>query len=283
MQKLRYNWLVTDLDGTLLDECQQIPEVNLETIAAFRRAGGRVTFATGRIELATAAYIEKLNIVEPCILYNGARIVDPTTGAVLWERQLPDEVGRIVADFLSETDNSPFNAVFYVDGQPCVRALNPVLDAYAVKDGLRLHVDPTNAFVDNGVTKVLLIGPETKMDTLASKLSARLTGIDLVRSEPQYLEVLPHGCHKGAALHWLAEKVGFSLETTLAIGDNMNDLEMLQTAGLGVAVSNANPALRTVADAIVGPGPKGGVAEAIERYCFAGPHGSAALSEKGSA
>lgn len=268
-QQLRYRWLFTDLDGTLLDQQQQVPVVNREAIAAFRQAGGRIAFATGRIEAATAAYIKELNIVEPCILYNGARVVDPTTGAVLWSRELPGGVAQQVANLLASSALQ-FHAVYYSGGEACVREITPPVAEYAAKERIELHVDPALSVVRGPVTKVLMIGPEAKRDQLHDLLQTKLDGIHLVSSEPTYLEVLPEGCNKGEALRWLSGELGFQLEETLAIGDNMNDFEMLQTAGLGVAVANAVPGLHAAADAVVKPGPVGGVAEAIERYCFVG-------------
>lgn len=267
-EELRYKWLVTDLDGTLLDEQQRVPAVNREALAAFRQAGGRVAFATGRIEAAAAAYMKELEIVEPCILYNGARIVDPTTAQVLWSQVLPDGVAATVAKVLAAALDGPYHPVYYADGEAWVGEITPTLATYAAKDNLRLRVDPGLEMLSSAVTKVLIIAPEREMERLTSVLERHLTGVSYVRSEPQYLEVLPQGCNKGTALTWLASRLGFDLTQTLAIGDNMNDLEMLQTAGLGVAVANANPQLLAAASAHVGPGPTGGVAEAIERFCF---------------
>lgn len=199
MSKLRYRLLVTDLDGTLLDARQQVPPANRAALARFRQAGGRVVLATGRIEAATEVFIRELGIVEPCILYNGARIVDPVSGEALSSRQLPEHIPAQVTALLQRLNPERLHPVYYADGAPWVQSLTPVLEAYAVKDGLTLRVDKDLDVVRRAVTKILIIGPEPDLEPLHSALQRESTGVDFVRSEATYLEVLPHGCNKGAA------------------------------------------------------------------------------------
>ncbi|MBI4390754.1 MAG: HAD-IIB family hydrolase, partial [candidate division NC10 bacterium] len=91
----------------------------------------------------------------------------------------------------------------------------------------------------------------------------------LVRSEPTYLEVLPPGVNKGAALAELARQLGIPLDQVVAFGDNLNDLEMVEAAGFGVAVGNAHPDVKARADLVAGTNNEGGMAAVIREVILA--------------
>ncbi|HEU5393305.1 MAG TPA: HAD-IIB family hydrolase, partial [Candidatus Methylomirabilis sp.] len=95
----------------------------------------------------------------------------------------------------------------------------------------------------------------------------------LVRSEPTYLEVLPPGVNKGVGLAEVARQLAIPLEAVVAFGDNLNDLEMVEVAGLGVAVGNAHPDLKARADLVVGTNNEGGMAAVIREVILAGREG----------
>ena len=88
----------------------------------------------------------------------------------------------------------------------------------------------------------------------------------MVNSEVNYLEILASGVSKGSALHYLATHLNMSVDEVIAIGDNRNDVEMIREAGLGVAVANAHPDVKQVADMITDSNDDDGVAKVIEQY-----------------
>src|SRR5438552_3098682 len=90
--------------------------------------------------------------------------------------------------------------------------------------------------------------------------------INAVFSEDTFLEILPQGSSKGAALEFVAQHLGIPLSEIIAVGDNLNDLEMIRTAGLGVAMGNAPPELRAQAGYVTSTNDEGGLAEVIERF-----------------
>jgi hydroxymethylpyrimidine pyrophosphatase-like HAD family hydrolase len=99
--------------------------------------------------------------------------------------------------------------------------------------------------------------------------------VHAVQSEPQYLEILPPGVSKGAALAAMLDAVGVPAEAVVAIGDNWNDLEMIEAAGLGVAMGHAPAGVRARADHVVGTSEEDGFREAIERFVLGRPGGPA--------
>jgi hypothetical protein len=138
-----------------------------------------------------------------------------------------------------------------------------VLERYALRDGIRLCAGPPPAGAP--VTKVLLVGPESGLDGLAAQVNQACPRLTLVQSESTYLEVLPAGATKGAALAWLARRHGVELSRVAAIGDNPNDVDMLRTAGLGAAVGDGHAQVRAVADYVTGPCADGAVADLVDR------------------
>lgn len=102
-------------------------------------------------------------------------------------------------------------------------------------------------------------------DEAERALSGTLSGVTFVRSETTYLEVLPEGASKGAALRELAAARGVPLGRIAAIGDNPNDLDMIRAAGLGAAVGDAAESVRAAADVVVGTCAGGGVADLVAR------------------
>lgn len=266
---MRYPWLVSDLDGTLLNHDKQIAAQNKQALAEFRRQGGRVVLATGRTEPAVANYVVELGITEPCILYNGARVVDMATREVLWEQRLAPEAGAALLG-QAATWEPDLHPVFFTGSGAWVQHITPTLAEYSRVDGnlpLR-EAGRLDALAGMSLVKVLVVGEPERLSELDRRVQQAVPAVHTVRSEPIYLEILPPGSNKGEALRWLAGHLGFDLSQVLAIGDNPNDIEMLQAAGLGVAVGNAHPDLKRIAGAVVATGDHGGVAEAVATFCL---------------
>jgi hydroxymethylpyrimidine pyrophosphatase-like HAD family hydrolase len=245
---MRWRWLVSDLDGTLVDRAQRIADRDAAALARFRAAGGAVLLATGRSEASALPYHRRLALDTPLIVYNGARIVGPD-GTVLYAREL-GAAWPALRDELVPRLPVGVGAVGFAGGTAHVLRPGPGLAEYARANGIAL----TDAPPQPPVTKLMLVA--TAPAELAG-LEGRVAEIDgtlgLVRSEPTYLEVLPAGVDKGSALRHLAERSGVPLVRVAAIGDNPNDLPLLAAAGFGAAVGDGDPVARRAADAVVGP------------------------------
>jgi Cof subfamily protein (haloacid dehalogenase superfamily) len=254
-------WIVTDLDGTLVGADLRIVERSRQALAAFRRAGGEVFLATGRNEVSAGRYHAELGLTTPAILYNGARVVDLTTGQVLYGKEIGgsfDALRKNVLDRLPPT----VGAVAFAGGEPVAVHPAPVLAEYARRDGLRLL--PSGPTAELGpVVKVLLVNDRPELSGLADAVHRACPELVTVSSEPTYLEVLPPGASKGAALRFLAQHRGVDLAQVAAIGDNHNDADMLVAAGLAAVPADANPGIRELADLVVGRCADGAVADLV--------------------
>lgn len=262
--KLRWRWLVSDIDGTLVDSDQELIDRNRRAVKRFHRAGGELLLATGRMEAAASHFVHELDVRMPAILYNGARVFDFSTGTVLMDRTLSMADSSMVLGAHGDLPGV-MAYVAFVDGTAYVVEGGPTYDEYAAKDRIDLvHLESWNQLPGHPVTKILLIAEPDSMAALEHALRAGLRQARLVRSEHTYLEVLPAGATKGTALRWLAADRGVALHNIAAIGDNLNDVEMLEEADLGVAVGDGIPRLKEVADSVTCACKFGAVAETID-------------------
>lgn len=262
LRLLRWPWLVTDLDGTLVGRDLVIPERNLTAVRRYREAGGTVIIATGRNEASAGRYHAQLELDTPLILYNGARIVGPD-GSRLLDLTLGTSTARACYELVLPVLPDEVGAVGFVD--TVAYALKPAdaLTRYAARDQIQLLTGPP----PDDLTKVMLIASETSdsvLDRLEPVVAGLLPKSRQVRSERMYLEILPAQATKGAALLRLTEVLGIPLAGVAAIGDNPNDLELIETADLGAVPADGHPELLRIADAVMGRCAGGAVADLID-------------------
>lgn len=262
--------LVSDLDGTLLDGSV---ELDPALVAAFGRAAGRglrITIATGRMPAAVDHYARALGVDAPIIFYNGALVRDPATGRDLLSLALPAGIlGRAYGTFA----HAPVDPLFYRDDRLYCLGLSPSVREYCDDEGLRATVIPdAREFLgQDAFVKGLFIGHPAALAVLRQELEA-VVGDEarLVRTQTNYLELIPVGASKGAALVELARHLGIPLERVIAIGDQENDIEMIRAARLGVAMPRAPAAVIAAADRVAPAPAEGGLlallAELLPRY-----------------
>lgn len=259
----RWRWLVTDIDGTLVDSDQQIVARNRSALEVFAASGRQTILATGRMEASVLGFQRELNLTSPAILYNGAKIVDLVSGEMIFEQPLPDDSHDTVLSILDRL-KMPAARVVFARRHAYVVEGGPAYDGYALKD--RIKLTRLRSFAEVGsspITKCLLICSLEMIDEVSACLKATISGIRVIRSESNYLEILHAGASKGTALMWMSDRFGVPLPEIAAVGDNLNDLEMLKVAGMGIAVGDGHEVLRRAADVVVGPCKDGAVADAV--------------------
>ena len=262
-----FRMVVTDIDGTLVDSFQEISELNKEKIHAFQRQGGIVTLATGRMEEAAYRFVQEMDIRHPVILYNGGKIVDFSTNQCYFEAVLTTEVVQAALQLMKR---NPLNMIFYSEQKLWVREINSVISDYMNKDRVAcLAWEAPDFLLGSKVNKILIIQEDQNFGSVLEVFLPMVgAACELVTSEATYMEILPHGVSKGNALKLLADQVGVEMKDVIAIGDHMNDLAMLQEAGLGVAVYNAHPDLKEHAQYIAPSNLEHAVAHVIDKYCL---------------
>jgi Cof subfamily protein (haloacid dehalogenase superfamily) len=254
-----------DLDGTLVGpDLAFSPRVR----QAVRRAaaqGVTVTLATGRGYPATRPFAAQLALHAPLVCYQGAQIRGEE-GSTLHESLLPRRYLSPVVE-LCRDHGWELSAYCGDRVYQTTRIYEPAF--YDRWFGLPLEqVGDLLAALPGDPIKFIVIAPsQAEGDGIERLLRAHAGGqFQVMRSHPQFVEGLARGVSKGDALARLARQMGIEQAEVMAIGDSENDRSMVVWAGLGVAIGNATPEVKTVADVIAPPQSQDGAAWAIERY-----------------
>ncbi len=261
---MKYKLIVSDLDGTLLDSQRRISQRTKDLIKEFTKKGGVFTFATGRMEASVAKYLDYLDISCPVILYNGAKIVDVMKNAVLYEELLEYDLAKKALKIASKYE---WDVLLYLEKRIFVKKINDVIKEYMIKDGVCCEaVGELYDFIKYPPTKILNIGDSNFFSSYIEEVKQQInTPLNFVISEHNYLEILPEASSKGNALIKLADSLNISIEESIAIGDNLNDISMINAAGLSVAVENAHEKVIACADYITKSNVNEGVAEILHK------------------
>lgn len=267
----RFRLLVADIDGTLVTSAREITPRVLGAVRSAQRSGVRVCLATGRIWPSAEPYFRRLGADPPAILYNGGIVFDFGTGAVLRRVPLGRGHARAVLELLREFPE--VQPHLYVGDRVYTDRANAYTERYKRKDSLTVEeVGDLVAFLPPEPMKILIIGARSDLLRVMARIQALPMPINAVFSEETYLEVLPQGSSKGAALEFVARHLQVPLTGAIAVGDNLNDLEMIRAAGLGVAMGNAPAELKAHAGYVTATNDDEGLAEVIERFVL-GPGG----------
>jgi Cof subfamily protein (haloacid dehalogenase superfamily) len=253
--------LVSDMDGTLLDSKSQVSRENQVALEYFVNHGGLFTIATGRMERTLHKYLPVLPINVPGVLYNGAVIYDFTAQKKIWEICLAKEIGPVIRDLITRFPGLGIEA--FQGGEVFFLQQNHETEKHIAREGL----SPQITLIDQVPLpwiKVILAWEPEKLPAVETYLAAYRRFFRTVYSEPQFLEILPQAASKGHAVQKLVQLIGREDLKVVAMGDNLNDLEMIKMADLGIAVANAHPGLKKAARFNYGHHDAHAVAEVVE-------------------
>ena len=273
MNKINYPLIVSDFDGTLVNKDGTIAESNKKAISEYISAGGTFAISTGRMPAGILPRAKELELKGVMCCCQGAIVMDIESGEIISEGRLPlettiaivkkmEEMGLHIhvydqRDFYCNMDD--FALKYYEKATRCKAKL--VLDK------------PLSKFVEeNGICsyKVLaMVDTEDNEKVLNELAKENFEGCELTKSDENLVEVINAKYSKGTAVRFLAEHFNTPLEKTVAIGDQLNDLPMIEMAGLGVAVQNADQGLKKAADYICEyTNEEGAVGKIIEKFGF---------------
>ncbi|WP_347157277.1 Cof-type HAD-IIB family hydrolase [Pontibacter chitinilyticus] len=272
---MNFRAICTDIDGTLLNRERQLSP---RTIATVKQLGSEVPviLASSRMPAAMRHLQQELGILHhPLICFNGGYVIcyegDNPEPLQLDSVQIPAAVCEAIFMLTQGTD-------IHVSLYQQDNWYAPQLDCWAEKEQMVTKVSPEITSLlpilarwqqdKTGAHKVMCMGPAHEIEALQQQLNQHYADqVHAYRSKDTYLEIAPRAISKATALELLLqERLGISLQQTMAFGDNYNDIDMLQAVGMGIAVGNAREEVKAVADAITLPSVADGVAVAIEKY-----------------
>lgn len=264
---MKYDIFLSDFDGTLVRADGTVSEKNRAAIAKYRRAGGVFAVVTGRTLTSILPRLKDLGIEEGlAVAFQGATVADIATGKLL------KDGGFSVADSvravrLLEEENVHLH-IYTVNDFYCNRD-DEGLKIYERICGVKATVigdEPLSNLIARKklrIVKILAMVEKEERDGLNERVERALgAGYYVTRSAEYFVEILPAGQTKGSAVDFLSNHYGVPREKIAAIGDNYNDLPMLERAGGKFAVANAEPPLKAIA-AVVSSNETDGVAEAL--------------------
>jgi Cof subfamily protein (haloacid dehalogenase superfamily) len=236
-----------------------------EAIARVRARGVHVIVVTGRMFRGVRPYLAQAGLDDPVICYQGAVVADPVSGELLRHVPIPRQVALEAIDAVVAAG---FHINCYVDDLLYVAEVTAEARAYADFQGLEIHeVGPLHEWLHDDPTKLVAVGDPAALDALEADLKPRFRGrLFVSKSLPYFLEFAHPDVSKGAGLQFVAELLGFTAVETVACGDGENDRELLDWAGFGVAVANAQPEILSRADLVVPDVEHEGVADLLDAY-----------------
>jgi Cof subfamily protein (haloacid dehalogenase superfamily) len=270
-----------DIDGTLLDPQFQISARNLAALRAAHQAGIEIMLATGRRHDYALPVVQELGIPAWLISSNGA-LVRSSRGETFSTDRLPAATARKLIVYMDEFRP---NAVLTFDRQghdalilEREHTLNRSISRWLEKNSSHIqYVSPLEDALTEDPIQAMYCGDIQSMEGAQERLGQAgfLEEISILRTQYDYrnlciLDILNRNCTKGHALRRWAEHHGIPREQVMAIGDNYNDLEMLEFAGLPVIMGNASEELKQNGWRVTASNAESGVAAALEEVLQAG-------------
>lgn len=259
--------LALDLDGTIVGPDMRVSPAVREAVHQAHEAGVHVILASGRPFEEMRVFAQALGIHEPLICYQGAVVQDPSTEEIYLHVGVPLELAHEFVDLARER---AWDHCLFLDNRLYTERVTPRVRFYAEYSpvGVGLYpVDDLLAILSHEPTKLVVTVDVEQGAAVNDVLQARFSGrLRIMRSFPCFVEATNLAASKGQALALVAKMLHVSQAETMAVGDQDNDADMVAWAGLGVAMGNASPAVRSVADWVAPPIDEDGAARAIERF-----------------
>lgn len=264
-----YKLIAVDIDGTLTNSRKEMTPRTRYALLEAQKQGKRVIIASGRQPMGVYPYARDLMLDQYhgfIMSYNGGKIISCDNDETVVSRPFPREY---LSDIVSVLQGSNITMMTFDDKK--IFANTAVNDyTYIEKDITHAEMVVCEDFVAEvkfPFNKILLAGEPLALDRTQEALRKRYDGLlDIYKSLPYFLEIMPFGVSKGSMLPVLLDKLGVSREELIAFGDNYNDMTMIGYAGMGVVMGNGEPEVKKIANYICESNDDDGVAKTIEKY-----------------
>ncbi len=263
--------LVVDIDGTIAGESNTLSPAVKQAIVAAQAQGVHVAIATGRMYCSALRFHQEIGSSLPLVAYQGAWIQDPATEKIHRHLTVSKEMAHQLLDYFEQPElRSLLSVHFYINDQLYVRELTKETEIYAQRSSITPIPVGDLREVLGEPTKVLALCDDTDViDRLLGSLRRQYTPSELylTKSVATFFEATNPFVNKGVGVRYLAEELlGLQPMNVMTIGDNFNDSEMIEYAGIGVAMGNAPVEIQAIAQWVAPNVEQDGAAVAIERF-----------------
>lgn len=260
---MKYKAIISDLDGTLLNEHHSISEETKKIVKeVIDKKGVKFFIATGRHHCDAITFKKQLGLDSYMITANGAKVHNVNNDEIMSRNLDVDLTQKILEMDIPKS----LHKHIYMDNHWYVEVVSDELKEYHRESGFKYEVVKFSELKGKEVTKFFYIGQEGEQQTILD-LEKRFrekfpTGLNITMSMDLCLEIMKEGVSKASAIEEVLKKEGISLEETIAFGDGLNDLEMLSSVGKGFVMGNASERLKKALpnNEIIRPNSEHGVA-----------------------
>ena len=267
---MNYQMLVLDLDGTLTNSRKELTEATRKALIEIQEDGKKVVLASGRPINGIIPLAEKLELSRfggYMLSFNGARITQCSTGNVIYNRTLPASVILPIYELVKSYEGLD---ILTYDGERILSGI--AANIYTEKESFinKMEIVHAEDFVERltfPVNKLLIPGEPSTLEKIMPLLQKKFhTLLNIYRSEPFFLEIMPQNIDKAYSLQKLLSSIGLTADEMICCGDGFNDISMIEYAGLGVAMANAQPIVKDTADFITKSNDEDGVLHVINTF-----------------
>ncbi len=262
---MEYKLIAIDMDGTMLNSEHEVSQRNVEVVKKAIEQGVNVVISTGRSSVALKKYVTEFDFKSPFIVYNGAGVKYLDTTEYIVRTDLEFEVAKEVVKRGHELGTT---VLIWADDKLFVNGSKEGAKFYVFHSGTEfIEIESIDELKDKGIHKVMYSDSPEKireMYDVYAKEGFNLSNFSV--SIPKILEFFNKKASKGDTVLNYAKSLGVKQDEIICIGDGMNDISMIQMAGLGVAMGNACEELKSVADFVTKTNDEDGVAYTIEKF-----------------
>ncbi len=249
MKQLPFDLIAVDLDGTIVDLNNECPQEETETIREIQKMGVKVVIATGRMYACSTKFWHSIGLNAPILCYNGAMIKHPANNFEWFH--LPMQANK-AAEVMEFCEEHHLHLNVYLDDKLLIHKQTKWGDLYCKQTGSTFtEVGDVRQFKGKSPTKLIIVDTTEYTNELLVEFKHRFGAtVNVTKSNEEYLEFMHPAANKAKTLGRLAHRIGTTRERTLALGDGLNDMQMLKWAGTSVAMGQSRDELKARCDII---------------------------------
>ncbi|MBR2614591.1 MAG: HAD family hydrolase [Clostridia bacterium] len=267
---MKFKFVISDFDGTLGVSPGIIADSTVDAIKEYQKKGGKFVLCTGRMYDSAIRICRNHGLTGDFVCYQGAIIANIETEEILFSGGLTAEESIEIVTDLTKEDRT---VLIDIDSELYFNKVNDYTTGYCTRSSIKgeCHEDLIKLIKEkNGITqKIMCMNDDDHLYRLLKELKDKYNGkYEVNLSGGHLLEVINPKCDKGHATKFLAKRYGIDLKDTMAVGDSLNDKNLLTCGVYGVCVGDGFPELKEVADEVTLPFDEKPVEYLLKKYCL---------------